>query len=106
MTREEALKISDKKFKRMMTDYQEYLEHSGEPLKEHEKWLQALNMAIEALRKQIPQKPYLWGDGYADGHLVYDMWNCPNCEKTYEVDYDEYGHCPACGQAIEWSEKE
>lgn len=50
MTREEALEILDKKLKKMMTDYQEYLEHSGEPLKAHEEWLHALNMAIEALR--------------------------------------------------------
>ena len=52
MTREEALEILDKKLKKMMTDYQEYLEHIGEPLKEHEKWLHALNMAIEALQER------------------------------------------------------
>ena len=60
--------------------------------------------AIKALEKQIPKKPDLEGDGYADGHLVYDTWICPCCEKHYEVDYDDYDYCPNCGQAIDWSE--
>ena len=66
---------------------------------------EALDMAIEALKRQTPQKPNLEGDGYADGVLVYDTWICPNCEKRYEVDYDEYDYCPHCGQAIDWSEE-
>ena len=61
-------------------------------------------VACEALEKQIPKKPDLEGDGYADGHLVYDTWICPCCEKHYEVDYDDYDYCPNCGQAIDWSE--
>ena len=56
-----------------------------------------------ALKKQIPKKPDLEGDGYADGKLVYDTWICPGCEKEYELDYDEYKYCPECGQAIDWS---
>lgn len=60
-------------------------------------------VACEALEKQIPMKPDLEGDGYADGHLVYDTWICPYCEKHYEVDYDDYDYCPNCGQAIDWS---
>ena len=66
----------------------------------------SLEMAIAALKKQIPKKPDLEGDGYADGQLVYDTWICPNCEKRYEVDYEEYDHCPYCGQKIDWSEVE
>ena len=63
---------------------------------------EALNEAIEALEKQIPKKPNLEGDGYdPDGNLVYDTWICPNCEKDYEVDYEEYDYCPNCGQSIE-----
>ena len=68
--------------------------------------IEALDMAIEALEKRIPKKPTIWGDGYADGMLVYDMWDCPNCEKSYEIDYDHYDHCPDCGQAIDWSDNE
>ena len=66
--------------------------------------IEAHNMAIEALKKQIPKKPDLEGDGYADGHLVYDTWICPNCDHEYEVDYEEYDWCPNCGQHIDRSE--
>lgn len=59
----------------------------------------------EAREKQKAKKPDYEGDGYADGHLVYDTWICPCCEKRYEVDYDDYKHCPNCGQAIDWSEE-
>ena len=70
-----------------------------------DKEISAIEMAMEALEKQIPKKPYLEGDGYADGYLVYDTWICPHCEKHYEVDYDDYDYCPNCGQKIDWSEQ-
>ena len=54
--------------------------------------------------KQIAKKPDFEGDGYADGHLVYDTWICPFCGKYYEVDYDDYDFCPNCGQRILWEE--
>lgn len=63
----------------------------------------ALLMAINLLQKQIPKKPDIEGDGYADGHLVYDTWICPNCGEHYEIDYDNYDYCPKCGQAIDKS---
>lgn len=65
-----------------------------------------LGLIINSIEKQIPKKPDFEGDGYADGQLVYDTWICPNCEKRYEVDYEEYDHCPNCGQKINWSEVE
>lgn len=63
---------------------------------------------FEALKKlvgkQKPQIPELWGDGVGnDGEIIYDMYNCPNCGKSYEIDYEEYRYCPECGQAIDWS---
>jgi rubrerythrin len=63
----------------------------------------AYDMSIKALEKQIPKKPNIEGDGYADGHLVYDTWICPNCEKDYEIDYEDYDYCPNCGQKIDKS---
>lgn len=56
----------------------------------------------EAIEKQIPKIPDYEGDGYADGYMVYDTWICPNCGTKYEIDNDEYEHCPKCGQAIQW----
>lgn len=58
-----------------------------------------------AVEKQSAKRPDLEGDGYADEHLVYDTWICPNCGKHYEVDYDNYDYCPDCGQKIEWSDE-
>ena len=63
-----------------------------------------IDIAIKALEKQIPKKPDIEGDGYADGQLVYDTWICPCCEKHYEIDCDNYKYCPNCGQHIDRSE--
>lgn len=54
----------------------------------------------KAINKQISKKPILEADGYSDGELVYDTWICPNCDKSYEVDFDDYDFCPNCGQAV------
>lgn len=59
-----------------------------------------------AVEKQTAKKPDYEGDGYSDGHLVYDTWICPCCGKHYEVDYDDYDFCPTCGQCIDWSDEE
>lgn len=59
-----------------------------------------------AMEKQTAKRPDYEGDGYADGHLVYDTWICPCCGKHYEVDYDRYDYCPDCGQHIDWSDEE
>ena len=59
-----------------------------------------------AVEKQTARRPDYEGDGYADGHLVYDTWICPCCGKHYEVDYDNYTYCPDCGQKLDWSDEE
>ena len=59
-----------------------------------------------AAEKQTARRPDYEGDGYADGHLVYDTWICPCCGKHYEVDYDNYNCCPDCGQKLDWSDEE
>lgn len=50
------------------------------------KLMLALNMAIEALKKQIPKKKKKRNE-------------CPECGYSYA--FEEY--CPYCGQAIDWS---
>ena len=50
----------------------------------------AAEIAVEAMRKQIPQPL----DAY---------WVCPVCGKKVEYPYDE--HCKRCGQAIDWEGK-
>ena len=54
--------------------------------------------------RNIPKKLSYEGDGYADGQLVYDTAICPNCERRFDVDYEEhYDYCPECGQRLDWS---
>lgn len=67
-----------------------------------------IQIVREALEKQIPRKPTMWGDGYADGELVMEEYECPNCGAIYEIDGETYQFCPNCGQkiAIDWSEEE
>lgn len=44
------------------------------------------------------------GDGYADGYMVYDMAECPNCGYEYEEGDKDWGlpFCPNCGQSLNW----
>lgn len=62
----------------------------------------AFEKGIAALEKQIPKLPIIIGDGYADGEMVYDEWECPSCGSVYEIYSHEYKYCPNCGQAIDW----
>ncbi len=59
----------------------------------------------EAREKRMTKMPYIWGDGYSDGHPVYDMYECPGCGEDYEIDGEKYDFCPNCGQALDWSEE-
>lgn len=64
----------------------------------------SLQMAIEALEKQVPKRPQLESYGYSDGESVYDEWFCPKCGEGYEIDSHDYNYCPECGQCIDRSE--
>ena len=65
-----------------------------------------LDILQELVDKATPMKPYLEGSGCSDGHIVYDTWFCPNCNTSYEMEYQEYKCCPECEQAIDWSTDE
>ena len=81
----------------------DWLKVASAPFHNKDKRKEAIDIAIESMEKQIPQTPCIEGDGYADGHLVYDTWICPNCDAYYEIDYDDYDYCPKCGQKIDKS---
>ena len=101
MTYEEAIKEAEIQFDvyESMILYNKDFEPKNDN-SNYEHKIEFLKIAIEALEKQVPKEPNYEGDGYSDGELVYDTWICPNCEKYYEVDYDDYKYCPECGQAI------
>lgn len=62
---------------------------------------EAVNIAVNAIKKQIPQKLIAEGDGYADGLMVYNSFYCPSCDHCMEEDEVE-DYCPNCGQKICW----
>lgn len=59
----------------------------------------ALETAIEALRKQIPKKPY-------DVDTERKTFDCPECLSKLYADEDvrDCGYCCICGQALDWSD--
>lgn len=94
MTREEAIEV--------LKDWDGYfIGHSSDDVNE------ALEIAIEAINKQIPQAVYLTGDGEWDGQIVYDTARCQSCGFTIdESDSDwEANYCPECGQRLKWFEE-
>jgi hypothetical protein len=67
----------------------------------------AAEIAVESMRKQIPQKPKKSKEPrYGMGYTYYD-WICPTCGKkiAFEPAVDKKHHC-ICGQAIDWEEHE
>ena len=76
----------------------------GEMLLQRQEWCPLRSVQKEDFEKQIAKKPSFEGDGYWNGQIVYDTWICPCCDKRYEVDYEEYEHCPSCGQKIDWGD--
>ena len=64
-------------------------------------------MAIKAL-EQEPKTVLYSGDGYADGYMVYDMAECPNCGYEYEDGDKDWGllFCPNCGQSLNWESED
>lgn len=63
-------------------------------LDECRKHNKAISMAIEALEKQIPKKPY-WE--------TYGGWHCKSCGVGV---FSNESFCPFCGQAIDWRDDE
>lgn len=65
---------------------------------------EALEIAIEALEKQMPKKPrenYNWGDFTQEEKLENYEWFCNNCDTHVE---EGENYCPDCGQKLDWSE--
>lgn len=64
-----------------------------------------INILQELVDKATPTKPNIWGDGIdSDGEIIYDMYDCPYCHKSYEIDYEKYKYCPNCGQCLDWGD--
>ena len=57
--------------------------------------VEARDMAIQAIEKQIPKKPK------TDDRYV--MYICPCCNDFIKVSHN---YCPNCGQKLDWSDEE
>ena len=102
MTREEAIDIIENKIQidvRFCTK------------EEVEQYQEALTMAITALRPiSREQVEKVWrgewmgsADGYADGELVYDTWECSHCGYVIDEEDDPDmlpQFCPKCYAAM------
>ena len=73
-----------------------------------QKRAEALDMAIQALEKQIPKKPIMkqYFEDLEDEYLC-----CPTCGEilTDRIPADNktfYFHCMNCGQKFDWSDEE
>ena len=58
---------------------------------------EAVDMAIQALEKQIPKKPYKDNE-----NGIYEKEYCPICHRSL---FPNDHHC-ICGQAIDWIDDE
>ena len=92
MTESEAIKI-------LQRDLQIQLENKALP-----DGIEAIQIAIQALEKQIPKKVQLRHirkfDGFYDGE-------CPTCGNSVSRDCDGTDNfCPDCGQKLDWSYEE
>ena len=90
MTYEEAIKH----FKSLQKRYTK--EHNG-------RMCEKVNLALEALEKQIPKKPLIRKAEDYFGNVKHTL--CPNCQET-EFVFTQPCFCHHCGQAIDWSDDE
>lgn len=63
----------------------------------------ALDMAIEAIEKQMQKKPIIRKTEDYFGYVKYVI--CPNCEEV-EFGFKQPCFCENCGQALDWGESE
>lgn len=54
------------------------------------------NLMFDIVQKQFPKKPNI--------NIIYDTYDCPNCQRRYEMTFAKYNYCPHCGQCLEWGE--
>lgn len=107
MTENEAIRVLRRSYSYSLKDQKQSLKMAIKALEEVQEYrkIGTVEECREAVEKTKAKKPDYEGDGYADGHMVYDTWICPNCGEKYEVDYDDYNHCPKCGQKIDRSDE-
>lgn len=66
--------------------------------------IEAIDVAISALEKQIPKKPIFKYKAF----FSFDGYCCPNCNNYIKSKKDPIrpNHCEKCGQALDWSDSD
>jgi hypothetical protein len=76
------------------------LHHAIQDLPHSELTVEAFEMAISALEKQIPKKVKQYND---KSIFIYEgVFYCPSCQENVSMD-DVY--CCQCGQSLDWEEE-
>ena len=67
--------------------------------------IKSIEIAIQALEKQIPKKPYHISQVDDNDNANVE---CPMCHATtdYSVNVIKRGYCWKCGQLLDWSDEE
>ena len=110
MAREEAIALLNEQYETCKRIY----DCSADQRKSYPnvpQFMEALGMALSALRPvSREQLEKVWrgewmgsGDGYADGELVYDTWECSHCGHVIDEEDDPDmlpQFCPKCYAAM------
>jgi hypothetical protein len=86
---------------------------NGTPLMRHERIYEkmigkrselgtALSMAIEALEKKIPKKPYDIIEEREETDFCYLAFMCPSCDEAVVGQLYRPNYCKHCGQRLLW----
>lgn len=71
-------------------------------------YIKFVDMAIKALEKQIPKKPFKTMDEN-NPYYKYMPWCCPCCRETLYEDTEwgnqEFDYCTECGQKLDWGDE-
>lgn len=66
---------------------------------------ESLDIAIEALGKQLPKKVEYEGGFSNNGFTRYRMAKCPDCDRWHSS-RDEIIYCSKCGRKLDWSKED
>ena len=105
MTYEEAIKMLSRLARIRSDGYFDYLANGGKSDDNFDKEMMAFDLAIDALKKQMPRKPNLKIE-QTSPFSIDDVPYCPTCNCSVPWIETSVFYCENCGQAIDWGVSE